>query len=76
MQDMTETDTTLKLDQDNQATITTIMHDVTSWRSRHYALRAAGIRDLIAEQGIIVEHVKGIDHSWSSHQCVAQCQAT
>ena len=31
VQDMTETTATLKLDQDNQATITTIMNEVTSW---------------------------------------------
>ena len=57
VQDMTETTATLKLDQDNQATITTNTHEVTSWRT---ASRAAGIRDLIAEQGIIVEHVQRV----------------
>ena len=35
--------TTLK--QDNMACITTITTEVTSWRSRHYALRAAWVRD-------------------------------
>ena len=49
VQDMVGTSVTLKLDQDNQATIATIMHEVTSWRTRHYALRAAGIRALVAE---------------------------
>ena len=60
VQDMVGTSVTLKLDQDNQATIATIMHEVTSWRTRHYALRAAGIRDLVAEQQITVEHVRGV----------------
>ena len=60
VQDMVGTSVTLKLDQDNQATIATVMHEVTSWRTRHYALRAAGIRDLVAEQQITVEHVRGV----------------
>ena len=60
VQDMVGTSVTLKLDQDIQATIATLMHEVTSWRTRHYALRAAGIRDLVAEQQITVGHVRGV----------------
>ena len=53
-------DVTLKLDQDNQATTTAIQHEVTSWRSMHYALRAAGIRDLVDNAGIAVKHNRGV----------------
>lgn len=49
------------MDQDNQATIRSITHEVTSWRTRHYAIRAASIRDIIYAENITVEHVKGID---------------
>ena len=53
--------TNMKLDQDNKGTINTITHEVTSWRTRHYATRAAWIRDIIQEEKIEVEHVKGVD---------------
>ena len=51
----------VKLDQDSQATIRTILHEVTSWRTRHYALRAAWTRDIISAEGIEVEHVPGVE---------------
>ena len=51
----------MKLDQDNMATIRTITHEVTSWRTRHYGLRAAWIRDIIKEERIRVEHEKGVE---------------
>eukprot|EP00974_Lingulodinium_polyedra_P053815 5172228-Lingulodinium_polyedra.AAC.1 len=51
----------MKLGQDNEATIRTITHAVTSWRTRHYALRAAWIRDIIKEERIIVEHEQGVE---------------
>eukprot|EP00974_Lingulodinium_polyedra_P019503 1883707-Lingulodinium_polyedra.AAC.1 len=51
----------MKLDQDNKATIRTITHELISWRTRHYALRAAWIRDAIKEERITVEHEKGVD---------------
>ena len=54
-------DMKVKLDQDNQATIRTILHEVTSWRTRHYALRAAWTRDIISAEGIEVEHVPGVE---------------
>jgi hypothetical protein len=60
VKEMTEEDAPMKLDQDNKATIRSILYEVTSWRTRHYALRAAGIRDLISTEGITVEHVKGV----------------
>ena len=42
-EELREEPTSLELDKDNQATIKTIRHEATSWRSRHSALRAAGI---------------------------------
>ena len=58
--DMTETTATLMLAQDSKATTSTVMHEVTSWRTRHYALRAAGIRGLTADRGITVELVRRV----------------
>ena len=53
----------MKLDQDNQSTISSIIHDVTSWRTRHYALRAAGIRYLIVAEKSEVDHARWVrDH--------------
>ena len=60
VKEMTENEAVMKLDQDNQSTITRIVHEVTSWRTRHYAMRAAGIRDLIVDEKIEVEHVRGV----------------
>ena len=41
------------------ATILTLLHSVTSWRTRHYAVKAAWARDIIKVKGIHVEHVPG-----------------
>ena len=41
------------------ATILTLLHAVTSWRTRHYAVKAAWARDIIKIKGIHVEHVPG-----------------
>ena len=38
------------------ATVTTLMHQVTSWRTRHYAVKAAWARDIIHAVGIYVKH--------------------
>eukprot|EP00975_Prorocentrum_lima_P013646 2903912-Prorocentrum_lima.AAC.1 len=35
---------------DNESCIRTLTTEVSSWRSRHYALRAACIRDVIAHE--------------------------
>ena len=59
--ELLEVNQTMKLDQDNMATIRTITHEVTSWRTRHYALRAAWIRDIIKDERIRVEHEKGVE---------------
>ena len=61
VEELREESSSLKIDQDSMATITTILHEVTSWRSRHYALRAAGIRDLVDKEKITVEHVRGVE---------------
>eukprot|EP00974_Lingulodinium_polyedra_P022169 2141763-Lingulodinium_polyedra.AAC.1 len=34
---------------------------MTSWRTRHYALRAAWIRDIIKKERIVVRPDKGVD---------------
>ena len=44
---------------DNMATILTLLHSVTSWRARYYAVKAAWARDIIKIKGINVEHVPG-----------------
>eukprot|EP00969_Alexandrium_andersonii_P121603 5376257-Alexandrium_andersonii.AAC.1 len=36
--------------QDNESCIRTLTTEVSSWRSRHYALRAAWIRDVIVQE--------------------------
>ena len=35
------------------------MHQVTSWRTRHYAVKAAWARDIIHAVGIDVKHTPG-----------------
>ena len=44
---------------DNLATVTTLLHQVTSWRTRHYAVKAAWARDMIHLVGIDVKHTPG-----------------
>ena len=61
VQELLEHPVTMKLDQDNQGTIRSIIYEVTSWRTRHYASRASWIRDIIQDEGIHVEHVPGLD---------------
>ena len=51
----------LKLDQDNKGTIRSILYEVTSWRTRHYADKAAWLRDVIMTEGIQVGHVPGTE---------------
>ena len=41
------------------ATFLTLLHSVTSWRTRHYAVKAAWARYIIKVKGIHVEHVPG-----------------
>ena len=41
------------------ATVTTLLHQVTSWLTRHYAVKAAWARDIIHSVGIDVKHTPG-----------------
>ena len=51
----------LRMFGDNQAALLTITTKVTSWRTRHYAMRAAWIRDMVVEEECEVRHVRGTD---------------
>ena len=55
----TEEVKTIHLRGDNLATVTTLLHQVTSWRTRHYAVKAAWARDMIYLVGIDVKHTPG-----------------
>ena len=61
VQELLEHPVTMKLDQDNQGTVRSIIHEVTSWRTRHYATRASWIRDITQEENKCLEHVPGVD---------------
>ena len=50
---------TFELQGDNMAMIQSILYTVTSWRSRHYAVRAAWTRDTVASRNIKLYHVAG-----------------
>ena len=43
------------------AMIQTILNEVTSWRSRHYAVRAAWACDTVKEEGVKLKHVPGVE---------------
>ena len=49
----------LKLVRDDQSCVAISLHDVTSWRSIHYAQRSATIIDMIAREGMTVAHIRG-----------------
>ena len=44
---------------DNAAAIKSVQHVMTSWRNRHFAIRAAWIRDELATGGVEVSHKPG-----------------
>ena len=44
---------------DNLATVTTLLHQVTSWMTRHDAVKAAWARDIIKAMYIDVRHTPG-----------------
>jgi len=44
---------------DNEAALTTLMTQVTSWRTRHYAIRASWLRDAIVTEECALHHVAG-----------------
>ena len=49
-----------EMDQGDQDTTTTVLHEATSWRSRRSALRAAGIKDLVDKGSIAMEQIRGV----------------
>ena len=49
----------MRIFQDNEACITTITTTVTSWRSRHYAIRAAWVRDAVVFEDVEMHYQKG-----------------
>ena len=49
----------LRMFGDNEAALTTLLTNVTSWRTRHYAIRAAWLRDAITEGNCALQHVSG-----------------
>ena len=51
----------VKLFGDNMAAIKSIMTQVTSWRTRHYAMRASWIRDMISKEEVQLQHRKGTE---------------
>ena len=51
----------IKLFGDNMAAIKSIMTQVTSWRTRHYAMRASWIRDMISKEEVQLQHRKGTE---------------
>ena len=57
--DRSEVNKKIHLRGDNLATVTTLLHQVTSWRTRHYAVKAAWARDIIKAMDIDVKHTPG-----------------
>ena len=51
----------LELQGDNMAMIQTILNEVASWRSRHYAVRASWARDTVKDQEVDLKHVPGTE---------------
>eukprot|EP00975_Prorocentrum_lima_P069571 12927091-Prorocentrum_lima.AAC.1 len=49
----------LVLLQDNESCIRTVTTEVSSWISRHDALRAAWIRDVMSHEGVLVKFQPG-----------------
>ena len=57
--DTSEANKKIHIRGDNLATVTTLLHQVTSWRTRHYAVKAAWARDIIKAMDIDVKHTPG-----------------
>ena len=58
-QDKSDANKKIHLRGDNLATVTTLLHQVTSWRTRHYAVKAAWARDITNAMDIVVRHTPG-----------------
>jgi len=54
-----EGDAQMRMFGDNEAALTTMLTQVTSWRSKHYAMRASWLRDAITEEQCELQHVSG-----------------
>ena len=63
LENMSQTDKGFNMEGETMATVITITKEVTSWRSRHYALRAGWSRDQVDAQNIAVKHTPGIQLS-------------
>ena len=63
---MADPDKGFSMERDNMATVITITKEVTSWRSRHYAIRAGWARDQVEAQHIGVKHTPGVQLSADS----------
>ena len=57
--DKTDANKQIHIRGDNLATVTTLLHQVTSWRTRHYAVKAAWARDIIKAMYNGVKHTPG-----------------
>ena len=45
----------------NVAAIRSILTEVTSWRTRHYAMRASWVRDILTKEEVELKHRKGTE---------------
>ena len=50
-----------KLFGDNTAAIKSILTQITSWRTRHYAMRASWFRDMMSREDVQLQHRKGTE---------------
>ena len=50
-----------KLFGDNTAVIKSILTQITSWRTRHYAMRASWIRDMLSKENVQPQHRNGTE---------------
>ena len=55
----TWTDPEVELEGDNLAAIQTLTNEITSWRNRHYSMKATWLRDKIKELDVILRHKYG-----------------
>ena len=61
LEDITGLHVTARLYGDNMAAIRSILTQVTSWRTRHYGMRASWIRDMVSEECVELTHRKGTE---------------
>ena len=61
IEDGSNTKVAMSLVGDNTAVIQSVTTEVTSWRNRHYAMRAAWVRYIIEKEGVVVAHRRGTE---------------